>query len=155
MEGQREYFDLDLKNQGKARMAIAHAALKELGGIIHDTYESKYFKGKQSWRNPLLMRISLPDRMRWEFIRRSRLWLARPPVYGAPEMVFRDPILDRPLPLVGNHKSWELPKVRNYRLHPTPSVRTLMPDGSYLTLDGAEALIRVLDGDLDFSRSFL
>lgn len=141
---QREYFDIDLKDQSKRRMRSV-AALPDFGGMIHDQYESKYFQGRLAWRNPLLLRISLPTGQRWEFIRHTialgcGLWLAHPERVGVP-VFYPQPRLQ----LRGNHIG--LPKRRTYNFRPG-YVLDHGTNGT-VTYSGVEAVSAILDGNLD------
>jgi hypothetical protein len=139
----REYWNIDLKNQSAKRMAALKSGLALFGGIIHDSYEDKYFQNKQSWRNPLLLRVSLPEGDRFKFIRYTKIWLSHP------ERVGISPIRnDRPIPLRGNHDNCKLR--RSYNLHFAGGwLKDFNADGSYRLFSGTEVLSRVLNGDLD------
>lgn len=142
----REYWDLEMKNQSKKRVALVNAAIAEFGAIVHDRYEEKYFKGNLQWRNPLTLRISLPKGKKYAFILAAKLscWLHEPDRIGITEEVFHKPKVK----LKGNHDQSTLETVRRYRLHP--------PDRAYVkdirtgkVIEGAESVSRVLNGELN------
>jgi hypothetical protein len=142
----REYWDIDLKNQGRQRVAQLHAMLKKFGGIIHDFSESKYFSGKQSWRNPLVLRVTLPKGVRYKFIRESRVWLHPPQVVGIPPGFPRSY-----LPLRGDHAALQRKLRRSYNLH-HGWIKDHGESGKaidYRLFEGDEIVRRVLDGELD------
>jgi hypothetical protein len=144
----REYFNIELKNQSKKRLAALQDGLEKFDGIIHDRHEETWFSGKQVWRNPLLLRVSLPESMRWQFISHTRIWLARPPVIGA----FPGMPKEKPIPLRGNHETLgRLRRSYNLNWGDTPWIKDFGKDfdrGNYRMLKGG-AVHRVLDGDLE------
>lgn len=154
-----EYWDAELKNQSKKRLASLEKAIAETGAIIVDRHENKYFEDKLKWRNPLLLKIKLPKGKRWEFILASKctIWLAHPPRV---QMGVRDTMgrfdgttyLDfPPIPLRGNHDNAK--RRRNYRLHPTHAayIMDYKPElnSQYEVFEGADIVSAVLGGDLD------
>lgn len=143
----RQYWDLELKNQSKKRMQLVNAAIAQFDAIVHDRYGEKYFSGKQSWRNPLHLRISLPKGKKYDFILAAKLkcWLFEPPRCNFE--FNREPKLK----LKGNHDESRKIKVRNYRIHPIHAAY-VWDVRSGIILEGAESVKRVLDGELDLVR---
>ncbi len=143
----REYFDIDLKDQCKRRMNSL-SSLIQFGGIIHDQYEDKYFTGRQAWRNPLLLRVSLPEGKRWDFISHTiklgcGIWLGHPAVPCLPTIR-----PERQIPLRGKHTDLKLR--RSYRLvEGSYWIKDYQPDGSYSIYKDTEFTGSVLNGDLD------
>lgn len=88
-----EYWDAYLKTQSKKRVALFNAALENFGGEIKDSYEQKYFTGKQVWHNPIYHKITLPKGQRWNFILacKCQVILERPPRIGVPDLNNRHP----------------------------------------------------------------
>jgi hypothetical protein len=154
-----EYWDAELKNQSKKRLAGLDKAIAATGAFITDRHEDKYFEDKLKWRNPLLLKVILPKGKRWEFILASgcTVWLAQPPQV---QIGLRD-IIDRyngtgdwaspPIPLRGNHD--DAKTRRRYRLHPehTAYIADYKPElnGGYEVIEGADIVSAVLGGDLD------
>ncbi len=155
-----EYWDGELKHQSKRRLALLEQAIAQTNAIITDRHESKYFKGKLAWRNPLLLKIKLPKGQRWKFVLASEctIWLA-PPLRLTPcDMSYRtmrSPVIygskgTKPLPLRGNHTN--PPKRRSYRFHPEyASIMDFKPEleGGYEYIVGHDIVAAILDGDLD------
>lgn len=161
-----EYWDAELKNQSKKRLAMLEQAISQTGAIITDRYEDKFFKDpKLLWRNPLLLKIKLPPGKRWEFILASKcmVWLARPPKLRIPKTPNRnvrrgDPTAycagycDPPPALLrGDHDNLKLRRV--YRVHPVHAayIADYKPefDGGREIIEGIDIVQAVLGGDLD------
>lgn len=147
----REYWDACLKNQSKGRVKAFHSALKLFDGKIHDWHEDKHFSGKQSWRNPISLRISLPEGQRFPFILHTirkgyQIWLSKPPriTAGIPNPKPR-------LKLKGNHDVSKLSLRRGYYLHSNDRRKPYLADllNGEKRIFGQEVLERVLDGELD------
>lgn len=152
-----EYWDAELKNQSKKRLAGLEKAIAETGAIITDRHEDKYFEGKLKWRNPLLLKIKLLQGKRWDFILASKctIWLARPPrvQLGLQDVMFRCKRYQGslPIPLRGNHDSTK--RRRNYRLHPEHAayIADYKPElnGGCEVIEDADIVSAVLGGDLN------
>lgn len=153
-----EYWDAELKNQSKKRLAGLEKAIAETGAIITNRHEDKYFEGKLKWRNPLLLKVKLPKGKRWQFILASKctIWLAHPPrvQLGLQDMgrfngtrYWDSP----PIPLRGNHDNAKIR--RRYRLHPEHAtyIADYKPElnGGYELIEGIDIVSAVLDGNLD------
>jgi hypothetical protein len=153
-----EYWDAELKNQSKKRLAGLEKAITATGAIVTDRHEEKYFEGKLQWRNPLLLKVRLPKGKRWEFILVSgcTVWLAQPPRV---QIGLRDTAgrfngtryWDSPaIPLRGNHDDAKIR--RRYRLHPEHAayIADYKPElnGGYEVIKGADIVSTVLGGDL-------
>lgn len=142
----RQYFDADLKNQSKRLVTTFHEGLKACDGIIHDSHEDRYFTGKLAWRNPIVFRVSLPKGKRWEFIKLTKIWLARPEVIGIPNM---QPPYIRPICFAA------MPEPRNKRrayyfprTYAEAYIRDFHPVLGDRIINGEAALSRLLSGDL-------
>lgn len=147
-----EYWDCELKNQSKKRLAMLEKAVIETGAVIVDRDESQYFKDKLKWRNPLLLKIKLPKGKRWEFILASKCWLSKPPQIqlGLQQWVSSDPPR---IPLRGNHDHLKTRRRYRLRLHPenVAYIADYRPElkGGYKVFEGAGIVAAVLNGDLD------
>jgi hypothetical protein len=143
----REYWDIDLKNQSRKRLQIFQAGMQKFGGIIHDSYEDKYFSGKLAWRNPILHRISLPRGDRFPFILFTHLWVAHPPRISIGLLVQPSSI-----PLRGNHDN-SLSRIRRSYGFPTRSgrewIRNHLPSGERQWIEEPGIIQAVMDGDLE------
>jgi hypothetical protein len=140
----REYWDIELPNQSKKRMEMLQFGLQKHGGIIHDSDEPKYFQGKQAWRNPLALRVSLPKGSRFPFILDTRIWLHRLPQI---QLGLQRVELIRRLPLRGNHSTKKIR--RTYHINnPPPWLKDYNPDGTYHYVEGM-LVSDVLNGEMD------
>lgn len=144
-----EYWDAELKNQSKRRLKLLERAISQTGAIVTNRYEDSFFKDpKNQWRNPLLLRIKLPVRKRWEFILATEctVWLAPPPQvqigYTRPIVLLR-----------GDHNALKRPIRRSYRVHGYPDayIKDYKPklNGEYELFKGSEIVSAVLNGELD------
>lgn len=156
----REYWDAELKHQSKSRLKALQEGLLVCGGIIHNQYESKYFKGKLAWRNPLVLRLSLPKGKRWEFISKTKIWLAKPAklmVVPVNIIVNLPDWCDRkhrrfyePIPLRANHNNLNLRRSYNFQ-HGWIKDYHVPFSGydQYNIIKDRDILAAVLDGNLD------
>lgn len=157
IEMNREYWDVELKNQSKARLNALQQGLKTFDGIIHNQYESKYFTGKLTWRNPLVLRISLPQGKRWEFISATKIWIARPAKISVipanlnlPDWCKRKHWKHyKPIPLMGDHDNLKLRRTYNLT-HGYIKDYTVPFSGheNYKFIEDKDILVAVLNGDL-------
>lgn len=145
-----EYWDAELRDQSKRRLKLLERAISQTGAIVTDRYEDSFFnEPKNQWRNPLLLRIKLPARKRWEFILASEctVWLAPPP-----QIQIGYPLPPKVL-LRGNHDPLQRPIRRSYKIHGYPDayIKDYRPDlnGEYELFKGSEIVNAVLSGDLD------
>lgn len=75
-----EFWDAELKNQSKERMKRLDRAIAQTGAIVVDRDECVIFEdARLKWRNPLLLKIKVPQRRRYEFMLAAKVWLAEPP----------------------------------------------------------------------------
>ena len=144
-----EYWKIELKNQNKQKLSTLEENLKKFDGKIIARHESKYFSGKQKWRNPLILKISLPHGKRFSFIKASRIWLHRPT-----KILINSPnTREIQVPLRGNHEEMlrSYQYKRSTRIDPRQSayIKSYSSDGSFKVIKGAETVKRFLDGDLD------
>lgn len=140
-----EYFEVELKNQSRKLMDRVYQGLRLFGGQIHATHESKYFTGKLAWRNPVILKVSLPVGLRWQFISETKIWLARPGKVtinpGMPEPRYTRPICFA----AADHDS--MPLRREYHLGMDPRVIDHHPvHGDRITKGLTK---EILDGKLD------
>lgn len=152
-----EYWDAELKNQSKQRLAALERAIAQTGAVITDQDEDKYFTGKLKWRNPLLLKVKLPKGKRWEFIlaTKSTIWLAHPPrvQIGIADAMSRCSRYQeiKPVKMRGNHDNAKIR--RTYRVHPFDAayIKDYRQglDGGYEVFKGVDIVAAVLDGDLD------
>lgn len=152
-----EYWDAELKDQSKRRLANLERAIAQTGAVITDRHEDEYFTGKLKWRNPLLLKVKLPKGKRWEFIlaTKSTIWLAHPPrvQIGLADAMFRCSRYQeiKPVKLRGNHDDAKIR--RTYRVHPLNAayIKDYRPelDGGYEIFKGVDIVAAVLGGDLD------
>lgn len=144
-----EYWDAELKNQSRRRLRLLEYAISQTGAIVTDRYEDSFFKDpKLQWRNPLLLRIKLPARKRWEFILATEctVWLAPPPQVQ----------IDRVQPTVtlrGDRDALRRKIRRSYRVHGYPNayIKDYKPElnGEYELFTGSEIVSEVLNGELE------
>jgi len=150
MEAKYEYWDAELKNQSKRRLKLLELAISQTGAIVTDRYEDEFFKEpKLKWRNPLLLRIKLPARKRWEFILATKctIWLAEP-------LRIQIEYQQQPtIPLRGNHDALRKVLRRTYRVHGYPDayIKDYKPElnGDYELFKGSEIVAAVFNGELD------
>jgi hypothetical protein len=141
-----QYWDLEMKSQSKRKVALVNAAIEKFGAIVHDRYEEKYFTGKQQWRNPLTLRISLPKGQKYAFLLAAKVscWLHEPDKIGITEEVFEKPNVK----LRGSHDELRRKLVRTCRLHPIQ--HACIKDAQFAkVIEGAENVSRVLNGELN------
>jgi hypothetical protein len=145
-----EFWDAELKNQSKRRMKLLEKAIAQTGTIVTDRYEDLFFKEpKLQWRNPLLLRIKLPAKKRWEFILATKctIWLAAPPRI---QIGYEEPPR---IPLRGNHNELRRVLRRTYKVNGYPNVyiKDHKPElnGGYDFFEGSEIVSAVLNGHLE------
>jgi len=145
-----EYWDAELRNQSKRRLKLLERAISQTGAIVTDRYEDSFFKEpKNQWRNPLLLRIKLPARKRWEFILATKctVWLAPPP------QVQIGYAQSPTIPLRGDHDALRKTIRRTYKVHGYPDayIKDYKPElnGEYELFKGSEIVGTVLNGELD------
>ena len=155
-----EYWDAELKTQSKRRLKLLERAIAQTGAIITDRYEDSFFKEpKLQWRNPLLLRIKLPTRKRWEFILATEctVWLAKPPriQIGLQDAISRCSRYQeiKPIRLRGDHNTLQRVLRRTYKINGYPDVyiKDYKPElnGGYDLFKGSEIVNAVLNGDLE------
>lgn len=144
-----EYWDAELKNQSKRRLKLLEKAISQTEAIVTDRYEDSFFKEpKNQWRNPLLLRIKLPARKRWEFILATEctVWLAQPPQF---QIGYTQPTTK----LRGDHDALSRKIRRTYKVHGYPDayIKDYKPElkGEYELFKGSEIVSEVLNGNLD------
>lgn len=144
-----EYWDAELKNQSKRRLKLLKRAISQPGAIVTDRYEDSFFKDPKLRRqNPLLLRIKLPARKRWEFILATEctVWLAPPPQV-------QTGYTQQTVPLRGDHDALSRKIRRTYKVHGYPNIyiKDYRPElnGGYELFKGSEIVGAVLNGELD------
>ena len=144
-----EYWDAELKTQSKRQMKLLERAISQTGAIVTDRYEDSFFKDpKLQWRNPLLLRIKLPAKKRWDFILATKctVWLAPPPKVQIGHV-------QPTVPLRGDRNALKRPVRRSYRVHGYPNawIKDYKPElnGEYELFMGSEIVCAVLNGELD------
>jgi hypothetical protein len=153
---QYEFWEAELKDQSKKRLALLDRAIAKTGSAITDRDEDIIFTDpKLKWRNPVLLKIKVPARKRYEFILEAKVWLFEPPQVQK----LYDPTNPDDLPRIrlrSNHDNAK--RRRNYRFHPHGHeyIADYRPElnGEAEFFKGAEILAAVLNGELDLlSRS--
>ena len=131
-------YDARLKNQSKKLLKIFHEGLEQFDGEISDTCTTRYFKGSQTWRNPISFRVLMPWRNRARFIIETHIWLHRPRKID----IMCQPRFIRPvsfaLAVSPTHLRREYHERLIYDWHPIHGCRQFQ-----------ESAQRVLDGEID------
>lgn len=149
----REYYDIDLKNQSKRLMQSLELGMSQFDLQIHDRHENKYFSGRQAWRNPLLLRVSIPEGDRFKFTLLTKIWLHRIDRIGIPTLRVAPT-----MPLKGNHEDCKLRRTYHFPGGNfdgnTAWIKNFNPlnPGDYKDYEliyGVDRLGAILDGDLD------
>jgi len=139
----RDFYDIYLKNQSKKQMKLLADGLTLFDGIIHDQHEGKYFKDKQKWRNPLLLRVSFPRSNRFKFIRATGIWVNRMSMVGVVPLIKNEIYI----PLRGNHDIQFLKRFYSMSPKGKEYIKTFNRSGCFKVLK-SPLVQEVLNGNL-------